>query len=638
VDIRRKIFLIMVLFVVCFVFILYRIVYIDFCAPYRARLAYAKTDWMTFERGSILDRNGSPLALSIRQTSVAINPSRVLKTKLGSYIGLCNILGMEFRQFKALLEKNTQFIWLKRQVDDATVERIKKLDLDGVQFVAEYRRFYPNQDLASHVLGFVGIDNVGLEGTELYFDSELKGSPDDEAYQKEGSRKNTGAKTVAGKNVILTIDKFVQNAVEKELKKVYKEYKPESVSAIVMDPRNGDILAMANLPDFDPNNVRLYSQKSMKNLCVASYYEPGSVFKIIAGTALMMQKEFPFNETFTCPGSIHVGNKTIKCWKAHGTIAYKDVFRYSCNVGMIKMALKLEVKDFYNVIRSFGFGSMTGVELPGEVRGLLRQPHQWTLFSKGSLAIGQEIAVTPLQLVTACAAVANGGLLYQPHIVKAIKYADGTSFRMSESLVIRRIAASNLTARLTDLLIRVTEKGGTGDRAALPRYDIAGKTGTAQIYDNKGNSYMKDKFILSFLGFYPAHNPELIMLIIIKKPAGRPDLTGGIVAAPVFHDIAVGVNSYLNIIPIDNVVNASQYRGRGKSDESGQTYALDSLPDFTGYNMKQVAVILKNLGLQPNFIGTGTAYRQVPEPRTRIDKSVPVTVWFKEAGPASAPE
>jgi cell division protein FtsI (penicillin-binding protein 3) len=397
-----------------------------------------------------------------------------------------------------------------------------------------------------------------------------------------------------------------------------------------MDPSTGEILAMANLPDFDPNNVRLYSPRSLKNLCVTAFYEPGSVFKIVSAAAMMKAGQFPLKESFDCPGSIRIGGKTIKCWKKHGHLRVDEILKYSCNVGMIRLALKMNPEDFYRSVQSFGFGSLTGVEMPGEVRGLLRLPHQWGPFSKGAISIGQELGVTPLQLITACAAVANGGNLLQPRIVKELRYPNNETVRRYDPFVIRRAISSNLALQLTSLLVKVTEKGGTGERAGLPRYDIAGKTGTAQVFDNSSGTYLKEKYILSFLGYYPVDNPQVIILVILRKPAGnRTDLTGGTLAAPVFHNIATAINGYRNIIPGRNIIPLGE-AGFQAATAPKPTYNLSELPDFTGYNMKQTGIILNNLGLKANLVGTGLAYKQMPPAGSKIEKTVPVTVWFRD--------
>lgn len=636
-GIRRAVVVVSVVFPLFFALVLFRIVYIDFFAPYRQRLAYAKTEDVDFVRGAIRDRNGDLLADSIRQISVAVDPTRIPLSRLNEYIPFCNILGVDFREFRQIaLRTNTRFVWIRRKVDDATAERVRRLGLPGVKFVTEFNRFYPNRTLACHVLGCVGVDNNGLEGIELLFDRELRGSLEDEDRQRPGVRSDRFNRTVEGREVVLTIDKRIQHAVERELERVWKEVRPESVSALVMDPATGEILAMANLPDFDPNNPQLYAAKSMKNLCVAAYYEPGSVFKIVTAAVLISRNAFPLGESYVCEGEIKVGGKTLRCWKRHGTLAVADILKHSCNVGMARLARRLSAEDLYNGIRAFGFGSLTGVELPGEVRGLLRLPHRWGEFSKAAIAIGQEVGVTPLQLITACAAVANGGQLMQPRIVREVRYPDGTVARRYEPLPIRRVLSSNQAALLTSLLVRVTEKGGTGELAALPRYAIAGKTGTAQVFDNAAGRYYKDRHILSFLGYYPAERPEVVILVVVRNPAARQDLTGGMVAAPVFRNIATAINGYRRIIPARNIVEVPSGPS-GLPPVRTPAYTLDAMPDFTGYNMRQVAVILNNLGLRGNYIGSGVAYRQTPPPGSKILRDVPVTVWFREepASPAA---
>jgi cell division protein FtsI/penicillin-binding protein 2 len=470
-----------------------------------------------------------------------------------------------------------------------------------------------------------------LEGVELYFNNELKGDVSDMDFQKEETAKRSVYKIIEGKKIVLTIDKFIQHIVEKEIQKSYELLRPESISAIVMDPRNGDILAMANMPDFDPNNVRLFSQGTLKNLCVSDYYEPGSIFKIISVGAMLNDDDFPLDKGYLCEGSIKIGNKRIKCWSSHKYIKYSDALKYSCNAAIINKALNLDPKYFYMFVRNLGFGSITGVELPGELKGLLRPAHQWALFSLGSISIGQEIGVTPLQLITAISAFANGGNLNHPHIVKEIRYADNTVYRKFDPMVIRNCVSPTVTSTVRDLLLKVTEKGGTGDKASIPKYRIAGKTGTSQVFDMKGNKYFKEKHVLSFIGYYPVERPEIVILVIVRSPKNLVDATGGVVVAPIFREIAMKINSYLDIIPVNNVINGDpQTQIPQKNRQNGKTgFFPDILPDLSGYNMKQCIILVNGLGLTPNFIGSGVAYKQYPVPGTKLNKQIPLTVWFK---------
>jgi cell division protein FtsI/penicillin-binding protein 2 len=627
---KDRINLLTILLIGLFALIFARIVYIDFFSKNKEKLAYAQTDLVTYERGVIKDRNGNDLAVSIRQTSVAINPARINVDRLKDYAVLCNLLGIEYSYFRALVKKDSKFLWLKRKVDDGTIEKIRKLELPGLQYLPEYKRYYPNQHLASHVIGCVGVDNYGLEGIELFFNEELKGNYSDLDFQKDKTSKRSVYKFIEGKSVILTIDKHIQHAVEKELQNAYTAYQPESITAIVMDPNTGEILAMANLPDFDPNNMNLFSPSSLKNRAISDYYEPGSVFKVITTAMLLTSGKFPLGQSYQCEGSIKIGKNRIKCWKTHGRIAYEDVLRYSCNTALINLTLNSDARTFYTFVRNFGFGSMTGVELPGESKGLLRPYNQWTYYSKASIAIGQEIGVTPLQMLTALCAFANGGNLLHPHIVNEIRYADGTLYKKYSTLAIRNVVSPVVIREVRDFMVKVTEKGGTGERASILKYRIAGKTGTSQVFDNANRRYYADKHILSFAGFYPAENPEIAMIVIVRKPRNMVDATGGLIAAPIFKEIALKINSYRNIIPIENVITAGESISAPKG-KSGKDLPekMDFVPDYSGLNMRQTMVLIDRTGMTPNLIGSGIAYKQYPQPGTRIDKKIPMTIWFK---------
>lgn len=627
---KDRINLLVIVLIGLFALIFVRIIYIDFFSKNKEKLAYAKADLVTYERGMIQDRNGNDLAVSIRQTSVAINPSRINIDRLKDYSVLCNLLGIEYSEFRALVKKDSKFLWLKRKVDNNTIEKIRKLELPGLQYLPEYKRYYPNQHLASHVLGCVGVDNYGLEGIELFFNNELKGDYSDLDYQKDKSSKKSVHKFIEGKRIVLTIDKHIQHTVEKEIRNAYTAYQPESVTAIVMDPNTGEILAMANLPDFDPNNMNLFSPSSLKNRAISDFYEPGSVFKVITTAMLLTSGKFPSGHSYKCEGFVKIGQKRIKCWKTHGRISYEDVLRFSCNTALINRTVDMDTRTFYTFVRNFGFGSMTGVELPGESKGLLRPYNQWTYFSKASIAIGQEIGVTPLQMLTAVSAFANGGNLLHPHIVREIQYADGTSYKKYSTVAIRNAVSPVVIREVRDFMVKVTEKGGTGEKAAIPKYRIAGKTGTSQVFDTANRRYFVDKHILSFAGYYPVENPEIAMIVIVRKPKNMVDATGGLIAAPVFKEIAIKINSYRNIIPVENVITAGEQKdSTKKKKESEPVERMEFIPDFAGLNMRQTMVLIDRTGMTPNLIGSGIAYKQMPLPGTRIDKKIPMTIWFR---------
>lgn len=632
---RGKVLVLSIFIAVNLVLVILKVVHTGFFSSrFGSRGAMASTAQYSFERGRVLDRNSKELAVSIRQNSIAINPRVVREEKFSDYTPLFNLLNISEKKFEALLEKSTEFVWLKRKVDDEVVSKIRTMNLHGIIVRPEYRRFYPNQNLACHVIGCVNVDNKGLEGIEHHFNEELSGSSDDLLYQKKKTKESFPSFVITGKSLVLTIDRFIQHIVETELGKVYSEYKPASISAIVIDPNTGEVLAMANLPDYDPNNFHLFSQRSLKNFAVTDFYEPGSTFKIFSMAAFLERDMISLNETYHCGGGIMVGGTRIKCWKDHGDLHYRDVLRYSCNVGIINLALELPPKFFYSLVRNFGFGTLTGIELPGESRGLLRQPHQWTFFSRASVSIGQEIGVTPIQLLSAISAVANGGILYQPHIVKRVQYDDGTLFKEFPVLSLRQAIDAGVAARLTSLLIPVTEKDGSGEHAGIEGFKIAGKTGTAQVFDNKNNRYFSDRYIVSFAGYYPALKPRVAMLIVVREPK-ELDPSGGKIAAPVFRSIALKINSYMNIMPVQEVLRPdpesellrkenSEYRSKPP------VYSLEVIPDFMGYDIKQCLVILNNAGLTPNFIGTGNAYKQYPPAGSKVERKVPVTVWFRE--------
>ena len=624
---KRNLFIIAGIFLLNFIFIIAKIIIIDFSPVNKTRLSPAKKNPFSYVRGKILDRSENELAVSIRQTSVAINPKDISRENLKSYIPLCNLLNISFSELKKKTSRKSKFVWLKRKISPLVVGKIKQLNLKGIQFVPEYKRFYPNQSLASHVLGFVGVDNYGLSGTELFFNTELKGNENDVEHQLPQSSDNAFYKVINGKDVVLTIDSFIQHNVEKILTEAYKKYKPDSITAIVMNPNTGAVLAMANLPDFDPNKFNLFSSKSLKNRAVVEYYEPGSTFKIITTAALLKKNLLPLNHHYFCKGYIKVGGRRIKCWKKHGDLTYDEILKESCNTGVIDRALHLNRKFFFSVIRDFGFGNYTGIELPGEVSGILRRPDKWTLFSKAAVSIGQEIGVTPIQLISAVSAVANGGTLYQPHIVKEVRYNDKTIFKQNSPFAVRSVLSMAQAKEISRLLVKVTEKDGTGTKAHLEGYQISGKTGTAQVFDNKAGRYYKNRHIVSFVGYYPSRKPEISILVVVRNPKIE-DPSGGKIAAPIFHDIAVSINSYLHIYPVKSPlvpVNKNYF----KKLKNNFPVRSKGLPNFVGMNIRESSALVGQLHLVPNFIGSGSVYKQFPEPDTEINTNLPLTLWFK---------
>ena len=496
------------------------------------------------ERGFIIDRNGDKLALSLETYSIYAHPNEIEdKVKVAKSLG--KILGVKYNYILSQLNKRKPFVWIERQVDLEKINRVKNIAIKGIYLEKEFKRYYPFHHLASHILGFVGIDNNGLGGVEYYFDGFLN--------PKRIDRKKTGFPgQTRGYTVVLTIDRYIQEIVEEALNNALKSTGAKYVTAIVMDPSTGEILAMANKPDFDPNNFKSYPEKVMRNRTITDAFEPGSTFKIFIASLLMDKHLVTPDDQYYCKGYIKVGNTIIHDTAKHGLINFRQVLQKSCNVGMILSVDRIDNNDLYEGLRNFGFGNATGINLPGESQGILRNPSKWSKISKYEMAIGQEIAVTSLQLIAAGSAIANNGILMQPRIIKKIENPDGTTLKSYKPLEIRRVITEKTSKEILKILTGVLTKEGTGYKAKIDGYNIAGKTGTAQIADPKKGGYIKGQFYASFIGFVPVPDPQIVVLVTIDRPKGEK--YGGQTAAPVFKYIVERIAPYLNILPSNSTV------------------------------------------------------------------------------------
>ncbi len=499
-------------------------------------------------RGTILDREGRELAVSLEAASAFAQPTAVRDPGKAAR-ELSRILRLPASEILKKLQDRKSFVWLKRRIDPDQAQAIKRLNLEGIHLIPESKRYYPKGELAAHVLGFVGTDDRGLEGLEYHYDALLGGGP-----RWVVSFRDALGRTIfreeepnPGYDLKLTLDEFIQYIAERELKRAVEKAKALGGTVIVMDPRTGEVLALASFPTFDPNRYQAYPSASRRNRATVDVYEPGSTFKVImAAAALEEGRVTPQERFYGEQGAIQVGRITIRDHEPYGWLTFGEVLAYSSNVGAIKVGMKLGKSLFYSYISSFGFGSPTGIDLPGESRGLIRRPKSWSEVSLGALSIGQEIAVTPIQLATAMAAVANGGVLVRPFLVKEVIAPDGRVLKVTKPLRIRRVLSETTARALTGLLKMVVTEG-TGKLAALEGYEVAGKTGTAQKLDPATGRYSRTRLIASFVGFVPADAPRLLILVMIDEPQG--EAWGGTVAAPTFREIALGALKYLKIPP-----------------------------------------------------------------------------------------
>ncbi len=517
----------------------------------RSEGQYRAEETVQYGRGNIYDRNMNALAANVELESVAVNPQEVTDPQRVAKI-LSAVLGKDFDKVLRQIESRKGFVWIQRKVLPEAVKAIKRESLQGVEFVIEHKRFYPKRKLASHSLGFVGIDNQGLAGVEYLHDSRLKGASVKLTTEKDARGRRIRWANTAGQDkyqsldVALTIDEVVQFFTEYELEKAVKKHQAVRGFAIVMNPKTGEIYSIANAPAFNPNNFSSYPRETRKNQAISGSFEPGSIFKPVLAAAAIDSGVAAPNDIFFCEnGAYRLGGRLFREATGHsfGWLSLKDVIANSSNIGTIKIAEKLGRKTFYKYMKRFGFGEKLGVDLPGEGRGRLRPLREWSRLSHAPLSFGQEISVTPLQMISAISAMANGGALMKPYVTKAT-FKQGEAVARTEPQIIRRAVAPETGRKMLDILRRAVNHG-TGKNAAIEGFDVAGKTGTAQKFDPLAGSYSDRFYMASFVGFVPAYSPRLAILVMIDSPKGTH--YGGSVAAPVFREIAKQTLRYMNI-------------------------------------------------------------------------------------------
>ncbi len=498
-------------------------------------------------RGMILDRNLKPLSINLPCESLYASPNQIKNKEKVAHV-LSNALGLGYDYLKSKLYRDKGFVWIYRKLSPEAAGKIKKLKIEGLGFIHESKRRYPNKNYAAHLIGFSGLDNTGLEGLELYHDGYLKGAPGwAQVLRDARQNKLLVSKMILpkdGLNLVLTIDEFIQFIAERELDKTYEKFHAQGASIIVMDPRTGEVLALANRPSYDLNSPGKASQDTRRNRAICDMFEPGSVFKIVTASAALEENKFKESDRFFCEnGAYRVANHILHDHHPHGWLTFREVILESSNIGTTKIAQALGPDKIYEYATRFGFGKKLGVDLPGEISGVLKEPRIWSKTSIGAVPIGQEVGVTALQLASAISAVANGGVLMKPYILKSIQDTNGQKIKEFVPIAIRRVISENTARRVKDILASVVEDG-TGKMAKTPDFKIAGKTGTAQKLD-PGGAYSHSKYMASFIGFAPADNPLVAIVVIVDEP--HPYYFGGVVAAPVFKYVAQDTVKYLKM-------------------------------------------------------------------------------------------
>jgi len=641
----------------------------------RAQRQQQRTIEITPKRGTIYDRNKRPLAMSIPVDSAFGVPAEIADENLAARL-LSGVVGKPQEELQARFESSRSFVWIARKLPPEKAEAITALNLKGIYLQKENQRFYPKRDLAAHVLGFVDLDEKGLGGIEYELDHQIRGRSEKIVVMADARQRwfdGGEAQRESGADVLLTLDEKIQYITERELDAAIAQTHSIAGSAMVMNPNTGEILALANWPKFNPNKASDAPAEARMNRAVSALYEPGSTFKLVTLAAAFNEGITRPDEVFDCEnGSVLVAGHRIHDHEPFGLLNVAQILAKSSDVGAIKIALRLQAPRFYDYIRAFGFGAPTGVDLPGESKGLVRPLDNWGSFSIGSISMGQEIGVTPIQLIAAVSAVANGGLLYKPHVIEELQRgnrvlpAEGLLTPTEPSRVIRPETAATLRRLMEGVVLE-----GTGPKAHLDGWTSAGKTGTAQKIDPATGRYSRTRFIASFTGFAPINNPAVTILVSLDSPVGLHE--GGQVAAPVFKRIAEQVLAYLDVprdVPLNPKLIQAAYKKRASEDGSsledfstvdfsgqpdplpaasqtttlnGQaqpalrtpslTVAVDQggeieVPDFSGKPMREVAGTALRLGLDPVLVGSNLAMNQSPAPGAKVRRGAKITVQF----------
>ncbi|HJR09390.1 MAG TPA: penicillin-binding protein [Pyrinomonadaceae bacterium] len=649
----------------------------------RARRQQQQTAKTNALRGLILDRNGRELARSLDVDSFVAEPTAKNFDPRETARKFAAVLGLEESPLRARLEEareaKRQFVWLARQVDPEQAARVHELKLAGVRAIKEPKRYYPNGALAAHVLGYVGTDDEGLGGVELYQNAALGGEAGKTVFDSDGRHKafkSFEVEAQPGQSVVLTIDQNIQYQAERVLLAAVAQSRAKSGTVLVLEPHTGEILALANAPTFDPNTATKIAADVRTNQALQNIYEPGSTFKIVAYSAALEEKLVRPDDPIDCQmGSITLFGRTIHDTHAYGTLTITEALAKSSNVAAIKLGMRLGKERMYDYMMRYGFSQKTGIELKGETRGVVRKPEKWHPSSMGSVAMGQEVGVTPIQMAAAFATIANDGLRVAPHLVKEVQDANGQVLQRTQPESHRVVSTE--TARTLRPMLESVTLNGTAKAAQLDGYTAAGKTGTAQKIDPVTRAYSKTKYVGSFVGFAPAENPAVVIIVVIDEPVGG--YYGGIVAAPVFREIAESVLPYLGVAPdtdftapaegrdlaqdahadegdageatlhhaaqptsqtsqtsqasqamLPQVVE-QQSRGAGGVREVVYAAAAERallMPDIRGRSVRDAARICAQLGLELEAHGEGRATSQSPAAGARIEAGQTVRVEF----------
>ena len=647
----------------------------------KARSQQQRTLQVRASRGFILDRRGRELAISVPVDSICGMPAEISDPQSTAKI-LARILGVPQDELGKKFSVRKGFCWVARLVEPDLVERVRALNLMGIYFQKESKRFYPKGTTAAHLIGVVGLDQIGLAGLEQAREEELKGQPGTLVISADARQKyfagHFSQEPEPGLNLVLTIDERIQYVAERELAQAIAKTGAAAGAIVVLEPSTGAVLAMANHPTFNPNEpVRAKTKEELaqelekrRNFALSSIYEPGSTFKVVTIAAALEEKVTRPDEVIDCQmGAIYVAGHRIRDHKPFGRLTVEQVLTHSSDVGTIKLGMRLGERRLYQWIRRFGFGKPTGLDLPGEAAGLTKPAERWSKISIGAISMGQEIGVTGMQLAQAVGAIANNGMLALPRVLEAT-FEPGGKPMPAPRPPARRVLSPETAIQMKRMMEQVV-LGGTGKLARLEGYTAGGKTGTAQKLDPHTGTYSKTHYVASFVGFAPLHNPAIVVAVILDSPRGLH--SGGGVAAPIFPRVAGEVLRYLEVpqdMPVDPLLRARRANpdpqllaevsdfnpenervgefppalapaaegalgreGAPAPTSSPETTVVapgeDSVPNFYGKPLRAVLEEATALGLEVDLRGSGLARKQSPPPGSRLMAGARITVEFE---------
>lgn len=600
------------------------------------------------KRGVIYDREGHELAISVQVGSVFAHPKQI-KDKNKTARALSKILGEKHSQILKKLKRNRSFVWVKRRIPQTLTEKVKSLNLRGLGIITETRRYYPGRETAAHIIGFAGTDNQGLEGLEKKFDGMLQGPEEKLAFMRDAlgrpfavTRPVTSDKRIH--NLYLTIDKDIQYKAQQALRAAVNKAKAKGGHCVVVDPNTGEILAMAVVPEFNPNVFFQHKPYQWRNRTVTDCFEPGSTIKaFLLSAALEESVVSPLSQFYCEQGKFKVGGRVVHDTHKYGNLSVADIVVHSSNIGAIKIGRKLGYRKFTEYLRNFGFGKKTEIDLMGERVGFIRSVKNARTIDQATLYFGQGMTSTSLQLTMAMAAIANGGKLMRPYVVSKIVDESGNTTQKTNPKIVKRTISAKTARKVAAILGGVVTEEGTAKQAAIEGYRVAGKTGTSQKVDPETKMYSKKKYVASFVGFVPSDKPRLVIMVMIDEPKGH--IYGGLVAGPVFKEVGSWALNHLRISPQPSLLEDMRVKSVLAHHQPENAVALQvspvatvepphepqagQLPDFTGLGMREVLKRSRALGLKVCLEGSGLAIRQNPDPGSPLKTVQSVKVNFE---------